>query len=163
MAGTKNLDATMLARLVALLDSSNEREAENAFRHIRLALQKDGTKFYEAIEAPEYKKAAWEAFGQPGCLRPYFETATGQQDEQRAEILRERELRAHAERTAAESARAHSAADAALRADIDAIRAHATGAPRGPSSAFDAGDAWRVWQAVIGLLALVLVLSAGSC
>jgi len=80
MPATANnsFDGRIFAKLVALFDSPQEPEAAGALHRVRMYLkQHGGLKFYQAVERDEYKKAVWEAFGQPACLQGYFARKDG--------------------------------------------------------------------------------------
>lgn len=76
-AAQNGFDGRKLADLIALLDSPMEAEAAGALRSIRLLKKKHGgdAPFYELIERPDYKAAAWEKFGEPDCLKEQMEAA----------------------------------------------------------------------------------------
>src|ERR1700722_4286647 len=75
--GSNGFDGRKLAKLFALLDSPQDAEAAGALHRIRVDLKKNGMTFYQAVEDHEYKTGIWEGFGQPECLREYFERKQG--------------------------------------------------------------------------------------
>jgi hypothetical protein len=156
----RNFDGQMLAKMVAMLDSPRDGEAESALHQIRVALRREGKKFYEALEAREYKTAVWENFGHPDCLKDFFERDAGNVAQLRAELEREQELRAEAERLGAEIACKFTAANDALRAELAEL--HEEGGRRGSENELqeEMGNTWSYWRAIIALTALVLVIMA---
>jgi hypothetical protein len=88
--GSNISEGRKTAKLVGLLDSPQDAEAAGALHRIRVRLKKQGLTFYQAVEDHEYKIGIWEAFGQPECLREYFERKqnSGNETQLREEIGR---------------------------------------------------------------------------
>lgn len=56
-------DLNAFVRLVALLDSAQDREAEGAFYRIRELLKRDGKRLCDVMNSREYRQAVQEVFG----------------------------------------------------------------------------------------------------
>ncbi|HEY4359739.1 MAG TPA: hypothetical protein VGN17_02165 [Bryobacteraceae bacterium] len=153
----KPIDALMFASLVALLDAAEGHEAEGALYRIREALKKAGKRFYEVVETSEYKSAAWEAFGQPECLKPRAVVDTASLE---AELSRERQRRLEAAQDYAEGLRKCADANEALRSKIAELEASHRSRPAGVASEDSAVSRRAWWQVIVAAAAIAYAITA---
>lgn len=157
-AGQQNgLDGRMIAHLVGLIDSPVDAEAAGALHKIRVLKKKHGDiPFYEVIERPDYKAAIWEKFGQPECLREYFERENGGQEAQLTEAREKAATYAREAKDAMAKVTHYAEIVSQLRQELSARPARASSV----SSSSDSGLVNGGLVAVVVLVALALMIAA---